>query len=179
MLVCPLQRFFSSSPLSLFPSLSLFQIFTFRAVLTFYSSFLSCCFITFKGSLFRHESTHVAFARIRDGLFARIFFSLSLSPLPSSSFPFVRCFSLFFPFFFFSNIRHFRPFHISRFSFIEIEIVEYTEYAASFTRTLINNASSTETVVVERGIKRFKVSKQKLNEGSVIYFPSPRYQLLI
>lgn len=55
----------------------------------------------------------------------------------------------------------------------------WTPYAASFTRTLINNASSTETVVVERGIKRFKVSKQKLNEGSVIYFPSPRYQLLI
>lgn len=125
-----LQRFFSSSP-----PLALFQIFTFRAVLTFYSSFLSCCFITFKDSLFRHESTHVAFARIRDGLFAS---SLYLYPL----FPRFHLSAAFF--FFFSNIRDFRSFHISRFFFHR----SYTlyKYAACFTGTLINNASSTEIV---------------------------------
>lgn len=50
-------------------------------------------------------------------------FSLESSSLylyPLFPHPRFRCFSLFFPFFFFSNIRHFRPFHISRFSFIEI-----------------------------------------------------------
>lgn len=47
-------------------------------------------------------------------------------------------------FFFFSNIRDFRSFHISRFFFHR----SYTlyKYAACFTGTLINNASSTEIV---------------------------------
>lgn len=119
------------------PSLSLFQIFTFRAVLTFYSSFLSCCFITFKDSLFRHESTHVAFARIRDGLFAS---SLYLYPL----FPRFHLSAAFF--FFFSNIRDFRSFYISRFFFHRSKSYRLHKYAACFTGTLINNASSTEIV---------------------------------
>lgn len=118
--------FLQRSPLFLFlpilffsPSLS--QIFTFRAVLTFHS-FLSCCFATFKGSLFRHESTaRVPFARIRDldsfhseNLLLFIFIP-SLFPHPrfplSPAFPL----SFFFFFFFFSNIRAFRSFRISRF----------------------------------------------------------------
>lgn len=47
--------------------------------------------------------------------------SLYLYPLfPHPRFRLSAAFLFFFPFFFFSNIRHFRPFHISRFSFIEI-----------------------------------------------------------
>lgn len=139
-----LQRFFSPPP-------PLFQIFTFRAVLTFYSSFLSCCFITFKGSLFRHEGTHVAFARIRDVVFTPLLFIF----IPSSSprFRLSAAFLFFPPFFFFSNIR---VIFVRSFFLLSIEMVDTRtrvpcKCAECFTGTLINNASSTEIVVLERG----------------------------
>ena len=109
-------------------------------------------------------------------------FSLSLSPLPLPVSVCPLLFSFFPPFFFFSNIR---VIFVRSFFLLSIEMVDTRtrvpcKCAECFTGTLINNASSTKIVVLERrGIKWFKVSKQRLNEGSVIYPPSRKETSII